>query len=150
MIKSRFSKHDPAAYAFATEGKSETQQQFQKECDVNNILAKYKKTKMLTHVNHAAGVYGDFSSAEDYQTSLHKVRTANESFFQLSSEVRSKFDNDPSKMISYIQDPKNHEEAIKFGLLQKIEKQPTVSESMQDALAKHDAKVKRETESSKK
>jgi hypothetical protein len=40
---------------------------------------------------------------------------ANDAFMTLPAELRYKFNNDPQNFISYLQDPKNDEEAIKYG-----------------------------------
>ena len=61
-FKTRFETHPPRTYAFETTGESMTQQQFQAECDVNNILAKYKRTGMLTHIQKHEGNFGDLLS----------------------------------------------------------------------------------------
>ena len=119
-FKTRFETHPPRTYAFETTGDSMTQQQFQSECDVNNILAKYKRTGMLTHIQKHEGNFGDFSSVEDYQTSLGKLMQAQQSFESLPSELRAKFENDPAQLISCLSDEKNDAEAIKLGL--KIER----------------------------
>lgn len=132
LIRSRYSPHDPDKYAFSTTGESMTNQQFKEECDVNNILAKYKRTGLLSHVSRTQGQFGDFSNLQDYQTSLHKLMQAQESFGLLPSEVRNKFQNDPGKLIEFLADSKNDEEAYKYGL--KIK--PVVEDSMEMAFAK--------------
>ena len=53
-----------------TDSKSLTQQQFQAECDVNTIMAKYRKTNMITHLNNRQGNYGDFTNAQGIKTHL--------------------------------------------------------------------------------
>ena len=101
-ISSRFDTHPPRTYAFQTTGESMTQQQFKAECDVNDILAKYKRTGMLSHIQKHQGNFGDFSSVEDYQTSLGKLMQAQQSFESLPSELRAKFENDPAQLISFL------------------------------------------------
>lgn len=96
---------------------SRTKQAFKAECDINNILSKYQKTQLLTHVNEIKGSYGDFSEVADYQTALNSVIAANESFMGLPASVRQRFGNDPSNLISFISDDSNYEEAHKLGLL---------------------------------
>lgn len=139
-FKTRFDTHPPRTYAFQTTGESMTQQQFKAECDVNNILAKYKRTGMLSHIQKHQGNFGDFSSIEDYQTSLGKLMQAQQSFESLPSELRAKFDNDPGQLISFLSDEKNNAEAIKLGL--KVERKPqeTIQSAMEKALEANDAK----------
>lgn len=140
IFKTRFNPHAPRKYATKQEGESLTQQQFKAECDVNNILAKYRRTGMLTHIQKHQGNFGDFSSIEDYQTSLGKLMQAQQSFESLPSELRAKFENDPAKLISYLSDEKNNAEAVKLGL--KIERKApeTIQGAMEKALEANDTK----------
>ena len=139
-FKTRFDTHAPRTYAFQTTGESMTQQQFKAECDVNNILAKYKRTGMLSHIQKHQGNFGDFSSIEDYQTSLGKLMQAQQSFESLPSELRAKFENDPAQLISFLSDEKNNAEAVKLGL--KIERKApeTIQSAMEKALEANDTK----------
>lgn len=96
---------------------SKTQQQFLKECDVNEILKKYEKTQTLNHVNSIQGNFGDFSNVTDYQSSLNAVMAAHDSFMGLSADIRSKFGNDPGNLIQFLSDDKNYDQAYQLGLL---------------------------------
>lgn len=138
-IAGRYRPHQED-FSFKTVGESKTQQQFKAECDVNNIMAKYKKTGMLTHLSKYQGQFGDFSGYEDYQTSLAKLDQAQRSFNDLPSEIRSKFFNDPGKLIEYLSDEKNHPEAVKLGLMVLNIPEPTIAQEMETALAKNDQK----------
>lgn len=140
IFKTRFKPHEPRKYATKPEGESLTQQQFKAECDVNNILARYKKTGMLTHINKHQGNFGDFSSIEDYQTSLGKLMQAQQSFESLPSELRSRFENNPANLISFLSDENNNEEAVKLGL--KIARKPeeSIQSAMEKALSANDQK----------
>lgn len=140
IFKTRYSPHEPRKYAFTTVGDSATQQQFKDECDVNNILAKYKKTNMLTHINRHQGNFGDWSNVEDYQTSLNKIIRARDAFESLPSELRSKFLNDPKNLIEFINDDKNNDEAIKLGLKVKREQPESIQTQFEKALASNDEK----------
>ena len=62
IIRKRYDDHNPEDFSFSDETDSLTQQQFADECDVNNILAKYRATGLLTHIKHHNGNYRDFSS----------------------------------------------------------------------------------------
>lgn len=131
--------HQARQFATKFEDESRTQQQFKKETDINNIMAKYKKTGMVTHINRHEGNFGDFSSVEEYSTSLNKIMTANESFSMIPSEVRNKFENDPGKLIAFLSDKKNDEEAIKLGLKKAPQVDPIFS-GMEKALEENDKK----------
>lgn len=141
-FRTQYTEHNPSDYAFATLGDSMTQQQFKAECDVNNIMAKYRKTGLVTHLAKTQGNFGDFSTVEDYQTSLDKVMRAQESFDHLPSELRNKFQNDPAQLIAYLADEKNNEEAYKFALKIRPTQKENFQESMEKALENHDKKQK--------
>lgn len=141
----RYEPHPQHQYGFQTLGESMTQQQFKGECDVNNILAKYKKTGLVTHLAKHNAKFGDFSTYEDYQQSLDKILTAQNSFNHLPSELRKKFDNDPGKLIEYLQDEKNHDEAIQYGLMHKIEQPPDLKKAFGEALEENDTKRKKKS-----
>jgi len=100
-------------------GKTRTQDQFKKDCDVNEIVAKYRRTGSVTHVRNAAsGVYADLTELpmnlmEAQQVVLH----AQQAFETVPSAVRNRFGHDPNQLISFLADPANKDEAIKLGLV---------------------------------
>lgn len=98
-------------------GKGATKQSFKDECDVNNILAKYQKTGLLTHYSNANPRFGDFSSVPDYRSSLDLVRKAQEYFMELPAALRGRFKNDPAVLLEFVADSRNKQEAIELGLI---------------------------------
>lgn len=98
---------------------SRTKQAFKDECDVNNILKKYQKNHLITHVNSIQGSYGDFTNATDYQEALNSVMLANERFQGLPAHIRQQFNNDPASFIDFISDDQNYDKALQLGLLDK-------------------------------
>lgn len=64
-------------------------------CNINNI---YKKTQQgqLSLVSTKAPVFGDFTDVGSYDVVLETINKANEQFMSLPSDVRAKFNNDPS------------------------------------------------------
>jgi len=98
-------------------GKSRTQQQFKDDCNVNKILAKFKATGSITHIqNTQAGVYADLTQMPSYQESLNTVVAAQRAFEEVPAKIRQRFSNDPQEFINFLADEKNNEEAIKLGL----------------------------------
>jgi len=109
---------------------SRTQKQYKDQVNINKIMQKYKATGTITHIRNAAqGVYMDLTQIGDYAESLMQIQRANEAFEQIPAELRIKFQNDPSKLISYLADSKNHEEAVKLGLMVKRETQNEPNET---------------------
>lgn len=98
---------------------TKTQQQFKEQCDVNNIIKKYQQTGQLLHVARSQGVYTDLTNVGDYLESMVKITKAREAFDLLPSDVRKKFQNDPSELLSFLDKKENLEEAIKLGLIEK-------------------------------
>jgi len=96
-----------------------TQQNMAADTDINNILAKYRSTGVLTHVAKYAGQYGDFSAVPDYQPGLEMVIAAEDMFMSLPSSIRDRFHNDPAQFIDFATDEKNIDELRSMGLAPK-------------------------------
>lgn len=120
--------HEPSP-GFDCKDPSMTMQEFKDECDVNNILRNYVSTGVLTHVSDQVPQFGDFSKVPaDYGEALALIEESREAFMQLPSEVREKFDSKPENLISYLQDEKNKDEAVKLGLI----KQPVTAKPVEE------------------
>lgn len=104
-----------------------TDQTQKAQCDIKNIMTKYGGMKNIPPLQ--GGFQGDFTNIPSYQSALHAIRDANDSFAALPSNVRKKFQNDPAEMISFLEDPTNNEEAYKLGLkIKPTTPQPTEAE----------------------
>lgn len=95
--------------------KSRTKQEFVNECDINNIIKRYRVTGLLRQ-HTLEPLYGDFTKIPDYQESLNVVIRGQEAFARLPSDLRTKFDNDPSVFLKFMADPANEDEIYKLGL----------------------------------
>jgi len=93
-----------------------TQQNMQAETDVNNIMAKYEKQQIITHVTKYAGEYGDFSGVPDYREGLERIMAAEEMFQSLPAKIRDRFGNDPANFIEFATNGENLPELRKMGL----------------------------------
>jgi len=94
-----------------------TQQQFKDQCNINNILARYEKNGMITHINRNTPHYDDYSKLKSFKDSLDIVHTTHDLFMSLPPKVRSRFQNDPAELISFMNNEANKDEAIKLGLV---------------------------------
>ena len=98
-----------------------TQQSSADDADINIMIARYQSTRDPIHLrmreNAKAGVYADLTELGDYQSMLHKVMEADALFNDLPAKVRERFRNNPSELITFIQDPNNRKEAIDLGLI---------------------------------
>jgi len=96
---------------------SHVKQSFKDECDINQIMRKYTKTGLVTHVQKHMGNYDDLVDVPTYHDALNKVLDANESFETLPSSVRNRFNNNPAEFIDFVGDPSNESEMRDLGLL---------------------------------
>lgn len=129
---------------------SKTQQQFAADCDINNIINRYKTTGEFTHLTSKQGAYRDFSSITDYQDMLDTVQYAQNAFNALPADIRLRFQNDPAQLLLFVQDEANYDEGVKLGLVQPRENaQPNIQrdETQNDATIKGKAKSKKDTPS---
>ena len=95
-----------------------TQQSFTKDCDINEIVRRCGVLDdELPPPPSDPRYYGDFTRVPDLREVLELGREAKDRFMALPAKVRAKFDNEPAKLWSWIQDPENHDQAVKLGLL---------------------------------
>lgn len=94
---------------------------------VDAILKKYAAITPDPNLQRdifAAGIarapYG-IQRAYDYQAELNSVIRMRDYFQSLPSKTRDKFGNDPVRMLTWLGDPRNHDEARSLGLLPKDE-----------------------------
>lgn len=121
-IRLPFVEYDDPGLKF--EDPSLAHQSFKDECDYNNVLAKWQNSGLITHINPSQPIYADVSNMGDYRSALELIRSAQSSFDALPASVRDRFDNDPAKLLSFLEDPSNRDEAVKLGLA--LETSPAV------------------------
>lgn len=98
-------------------GPTRTKQEFRNETDINKVMARYFKTGFFDHVSRTAPVFADVSKVGDYASVVRRVKAAEDAFMALPAEVRLRFNNDPAQLVSFLQDPRNREEAVGLGLV---------------------------------
>ena len=98
--------------AFECVGPSCTKQAFADECDINQIMLRFQRTGVISHVNTRTGEFMDVSNVLDYREALESVRKAEELFMGLPAKVRGRFDNDAGAYLAFLQDPKNQTEEV--------------------------------------
>lgn len=104
-----------------------TRQEFEPECEINNIMNKYQRTGVLTHINRFGAMYGDFD-AVDFQTALQTIKDGEDMFAQLPSSTRKYFDNDPAAFMEFVNDPENIDKLVELGLAVKAPEQPVTTD----------------------
>lgn len=101
---------------FSVSGASMTKQSFKRECDINVLLAKYRKTGFIDHLAKHSGDYADLPAGQSYHDAMNLVLDAQESFMQLPSEIRNMFKNNPAEFLDFVDDPANAEKLVELGL----------------------------------
>lgn len=99
-------------------------QEFKDQCDINILFGKYLETGEIPQVMDQGLSYGDFTGIFDYQTAMNAVRAAQESFDQLPAKIKNRFDNDPNKLLHFLEEPENREEAEFLQLVKRKEPEP--------------------------
>lgn len=94
------------------------QQHYKDECDINTILERFNVTGMLPQAPISPR-YGDFSGIGDYHTALNRVNAAKAEFEALPAQIRARFENDPAKLIEFLDNDANRPEAEELGLVDK-------------------------------
>ena len=95
------------------------QQQFAEESDINYIMDRFGVTGQMP-VTPLSPQYGDFTQVMDYHSALNAVLAAQDAFMDLPPNIRARFENDPNKLIEFMNDESNREEAKALGLTQEM------------------------------
>lgn len=111
-------------------GPTLTQQSAKDETDINVIVARAKVGQDLRHVNDRPAMYGSLIGLPSYAESLNMVTRARDLFMQLDPFVRERFGNDPGRLLDFVANGANREEAIKLGLIE-APKPPVVDEQLE-------------------
>lgn len=122
-ISTRFNRRLGPVYH--SDKPSMTQQQYANECDLNNLVDKnmrFKDPAFLTKLQMFGSgekvepIYGDFASVPDFQNAMNTINTATEQFMSMPSKIRARFDNDPVKLLAFVNDESNYEEGLALGI----------------------------------
>ena len=97
-------------------GESRTRQEMADECDINQIMRRYEKSGVISHVNRASPRYLELDGVPDFQASLDLLKNAEEAFMRLPARARATFDNDPRKFVDFASDPANIDDMRAWGL----------------------------------
>lgn len=92
------------------------QQQFKDDVDINVLLERFKVTGVMPQ-SVVLPAYGDFLGITDYRSAQDAVLRAKHAFMDLPANLRARFDNDPQRLLEFVSDDKNRDEAIRLGLV---------------------------------
>lgn len=114
-----------------------TKQSEKEACDINNIMARFEKTGQLPEYIKENPQYGDFSDVGSFMEAQNIVAHAQAQFAALDAHIRQRFDNDPAKMLEFVeqaqQDQKKAEELVNLGLAVPREQATTATQEPQKA-----------------
>jgi len=103
---------------------SRTVQSFGNEVNINQIMARAQK-RQTVFINPGQPLWGqDVSNALSFHETLNRIAEIKDQFMSLSPHLRDYFDNDPGKMLEFIEDPKNEAEGRKIGLYNPLPEEP--------------------------
>lgn len=112
--------------SFETTGESLTHQSEHDRSEINRII---KRGVSLPDPNQMR--FGDFSDGATFNDVQNTIAQAKSSFELLPAELRDRFSNDPAKVIDFINDPENAEEAVELGLIEPLP-EPLPKDSFED------------------
>jgi phage internal scaffolding protein len=87
------------------------------KCCVNRIVANYRKTGIVDHIQEREGEFRSLPDVTDYAEAMNKVAQAQQSFESLPSNVRQEFNNNPLQFVKAIHDPEQHQKLVRLGLV---------------------------------
>lgn len=91
------------------------------DCDINVMMKRMnvKDGSTLPYWDRPGQLYDvDLSDLPDDPTTINNIMRAGElKFMALPAEIRGRFENDPAKLYTFLNDDKNVDEARKLGLL---------------------------------
>jgi len=117
----------PKVVIDCSKGKILTKQSFKQESDINFIVARYQRTGMLVDpgmVGRREAIFADFSEVGDFQSAQERIVKGREAFDSLSAEVRSRFQNEPGKLLDFMANEANKKEAQDLGIIPKDDPVP--------------------------
>lgn len=117
-FNTRFTREHKAPRIVISEP-SLTKQSFAKEADINTIVGRVIKGGIVPQGDRKPQ-YGDFVGL-DYRAMQDRIAQVNQSFAELPSDLRRRFDNDPQALLDFIGNPENEAEAVELGLLPTFE-----------------------------
>ena len=92
-----------------------TEQSHAETVNINNVMARYQRNRLLDHVNMHQGTYNDYVDAPSYYEAQVAIANANSMFETVPSEIRANFNNDPAQFLGWIQNPDNREAIEEYG-----------------------------------
>lgn len=142
-----YGKQPPRCF-FDTTGESMTQQHFQEESEINNILRSHDRNAVIQHIHKGNAIYGDFSEITDLSDALNQINLAKAEFMNIPSEIREKFKNDAGEFFKFASDPNNHSKMVELGLAEP-KPQPSVAMPTEESSSVETPNISKEDDSAR-
>lgn len=110
------SAYSPKLRVTLETGPGLTKQSHRDECDINVIMKRYEKSGVMPDFGGREGRYLDCTGIE-FREAMDILAKGKSVFHELPAHVRARFENDPAKMLDFVHDEANREEALAMGLL---------------------------------
>lgn len=123
-----FNRYSPPPSPGLDCGPSLTHQEFARECDINWIIKKYETTGVM-ETGSRVPLDPDVVSMlpTDFQCAMDTLARAQVAFDGLPSSLRDRFANDPARLLAFLNDDNNREEAVKLGLVANLSEATSVA-----------------------
>lgn len=95
-------------------------QSAEEESNINTIVRRFGLTGELPS-DLKMPQSGDFTGLPDFHSAMNMVRAAQEEFLKVPAELRARFNNDPARLMAFVEDEGNRDEARKLGLLRPVD-----------------------------
>lgn len=115
MYQSEYNRRRALTDIKCTEDEGKTVSDFLRETEITHIMRRIDQTQVIDYDVREA-VFGDFSSVQSYHVMQNQIAEAKAMFDELPQAVRERMDNDPAKLIAYINDERNVAEGIRLGI----------------------------------
>ena len=92
-----------------------TEQSHAETVNINHIMARYQRNRVLDHVNMHQGTYNDYANAPTYYEAQCVIANANSMFESVPPHIRADFQNDPAQFVDFMQNPENREAIEEYG-----------------------------------
>lgn len=105
-----------------------TDQSSKKSADINNIMLQYAKTGLLPVQKENLAQYIDNTSVPSLIEAHSLIADAQAQFMELPAQIRKLMDNDPNKLVPFIQDPENQDLLVKYKIIKPKKQDPETRE----------------------
>lgn len=142
-LKFRTAYSDNVRVPFETVGPSLTDPIFAEDLKIQNMVKKYDSQNLL-ELGRKSPQYIDFTNVVDLHSAMDMVNEANETFQEIPSDIRERFQNDPQTFYKFVTDPNNLNELVDMGLATKGEVPPVSSPVVEKPVTPPETKVSEE------